>query len=199
MAYAPMLVYVLVALITPGPNNIMAMYLGASYGFKGAARFMTGSAAGFAIKMLLCGGLNIVLAEIIPAAVPYVKWIGAAYMLYLALHMLLEGFRARQEEQEDRAVDGGSSTYRSGILLQCLNVKSWVFALSLFSIYVVPYDTSFATMAAIGAVSTVVMIVCTVLWAAFGSAIRRVYRQHIRVFSVIMAASLVWCAATAVM
>ena len=85
MNYAPMLVYVLVACITPGPNNIMAMYLSAHYGFKGARKFMIGSSTGFTIKMLLCGGLNLVLAEAIPAAVPYVKWIGAAYMLYLAL------------------------------------------------------------------------------------------------------------------
>lgn len=199
MDYAPMLVYILVALITPGPNNIMAMYLGASYGFKGAAKFMAGSSLGFAVKMLLCGGLNIALAEMIPAAVPYVKWIGAAYMLYLALHMLLEGFRAHGGETGKEEPAGGSSTYSSGILLQCLNVKSWVFALSVFSIYVVPYDTSLGMVAAVGAVSTVVMIICTVLWAAFGSAIRRVYRQHIRLFSALMAASLVWCAATAVL
>ena len=198
MNYAPMLVYVLVACITPGPNNIMAMYLSAHYGFKGARKFMIGSGTGFTVKMLLCGGLNLMLAEAIPAAVPYVKWIGAAYMLYLALHMLLDGFRTRKEEQDD-GIEGGESTYKSGILLQCLNIKSWVFALSLFSIYVVPYDTSFKAIIVGTLIAAAAMIVSTLLWAAFGSAIRRVYKQHIRLFSVIMAASLVWCAVTAVL
>ena len=198
MNYAPMLVYVLVACITPGPNNIMAMYLSAHYGFKGARKFMIGSSTGFTIKMLLCGGLNLVLAEAIPAAVPYVKWIGAAYMLYLALHMLLDGFKHQKEEQDD-GIQGGESTYKSGILLQCLNIKSWVFALSLFSIYVVPYDTSFRAIIIGTLIAVAAMIVSTLLWAAFGSAIRKVYRQHIKFFSVIMAASLVWCAITAVL
>jgi len=197
MNYAPMLVYVLVACITPGPNNIMAMYLSAHYGFKGARKFMIGSGAGFTVKMLLCGGLNLMLAEAIPAAVPYVKWIGAAYMLYLALHMLLEGFKPQQEENDD-GIEGGESTYKSGILLQCLNIKSWVFALSLFSIYVVPYDTSFRAVIIGTLIAFAAMVVSTLLWAAFGSAIRRVYKQHIKIFSIIMAASLVWCAVTAV-
>ena len=198
MNYAPMLVYVLVACITPGPNNIMAMYLSAHYGFKDARKFMIGSGTGFTVKMLLCGGLNLVLAEAIPAAVPYVKWIGAAYMLYLALHMLLDGFKPQKEEQDD-GIQGGESTYKSGILLQCLNIKSWVFALSLFSIYVVPYDTSFRAIIIGTLIAMAAMIVSTLLWAAFGSAIRKVYKQHIKFFSVIMAASLVWCAITAVL
>lgn len=198
MNYAPMLVYVLVACITPGPNNIMCMYLGANYGFKGTRKFMIASSISFMVKMLLCGGLNLVLAEVIPAAVPYVKWIGAAYMLYLALHMLYEGFRAQPEEDDD-GIAGGESTYKSGILLQCLNIKSWIFALSLFSIYVVPYDTTFRAVLIGTGIATAAMIASTLLWAAFGSAIRGIYRRHIRFFSVLMAASLVWCAVTAVM
>ncbi|MDD6044566.1 MAG: LysE family transporter [Clostridia bacterium] len=198
MNYAPMLVYVLVACITPGPNNIMCMYLGANYGFKGTRKFMIASSISFMVKMLLCGGLNLALAEVIPAAVPYVKWIGAAYMLYLALHMLHEGFRAQPEEDDD-GIAGGESTYKSGILLQCLNIKSWIFALSLFSIYVVPYDTTFRAVLIGTGIATAAMIASTLLWAAFGSAIRGIYRRHIRFFSVLMAASLVWCAVTAVM
>ena len=198
MNYAPMLVYVLVACITPGPNNIMCMYLGANYGFKGTRKFMIASSISFMVKMLLCGGLNLALAEVIPAAVPYVKWIGAAYMLYLALHMLYEGFRAQPEEDDD-GIAGGESTYKSGILLQCLNIKSWIFALSLFSIYVVPYDTTFRAVLIGTGIATAAMIASTLLWAAFGSAIRGIYRRHIRFFSVLMAASLVWCAVTAVM
>ena len=198
MNYAPMLVYVLVACITPGPNNIMCMYLGAQYGFKGTRKFMIASSISFMVKMLLCGGLNLVLAEVIPAAVPYVTWIGAAYMLYLALHMLYEGFRAQPEEDDD-GIAGGESTYKSGILLQCLNIKSWIFALSLFSIYVVPYDTTFRAVLIGTGIATAAMIASTLLWAAFGSAIRGIYRRHIRFFSVLMAASLVWCAVTAVM
>jgi len=118
-------------------------------------------------------------------------------MLYLALHMLLEGFKPQQEENDD-GIEGGESTYKSGILLQCLNIKSWVFALSLFSIYVVPYDTSFRAVIIGTLIAFAAMVVSTLLWAAFGSAIRRVYKQHIKIFSIIMAASLVWCAVTAV-
>ena len=53
MNYAPLMLYIVITCITPGPNNIMCMYLGAHCGLRGARKFMTASIAMFFIKMLL--------------------------------------------------------------------------------------------------------------------------------------------------
>jgi len=197
MDFGGMLVYVAMMCFTPGPNNLMAMYLGASCGLKGARRFITASALSFLTKMLLCGGLNLALASAVPALVPYLKWAGAAYMLYLAWKMLATGFKARPPEAEEGP--RGESTYRSGILLQLLNIKSWVMGLSVFSIYVIPYTRALRDIIPIALICTALMLAATLCWAVFGRGLQRVYYGYIKPFSIGMALSLVWCAVTAVL
>lgn len=193
MDWAAMLLYIAVSSVTPGPNNLMSLYLGAHYGLSGARKFIVGSMGAVLVKLLLCGALNLMLAAVIPALVPYLKWLGALYMLYLAFVMLRSGFRAQEDEKET----GGESTYLSGILLQCLNIKSWVFALSVFSTFVVPYTTSLRVMLAVTLASLAMLVASTLLWTVCGSVLRRVYNEHRKIFSVLCAASLVYCAITA--
>ena len=193
MDWAAMLLYIAVSSVTPGPNNLMSLYLGAHYGLAGARRFIVGSMGAVLVKMLLCAALNLALAAVIPALVPYLKWLGAVYMLYLAFVMLRSGFRA----QGDEAEKVGESTYLSGILLQCLNIKSWVFALSVFSAFVIPHTTSLPVMLAVVFVSFAMLVASTILWTVCGSALRRIYNEHRKAFSALCALSLVYCAITA--
>lgn len=197
-----LMIYMLVGGITPGPNNIMCLYLGARYGLPGARRFLIGSMGSVFIKMLLCGLLNLALATVIPGIVPYMKWLGAAYMLYLGIHILLSGIRESKNpppEEEEPAAAGAGSTYRDGILLQVLNIKSWVYALSIFSIYVVPYSAHFSSILLWSAVATLVLIVSSLLWTLFGAAIKRVYAKYRLPCDIVMCASLIYCAITAVL
>ena len=193
MDWAAMLLYIAVTCITPGPNNLMSLYLSANYGLAGARKFITASAAGFFVKLLLCGVLNVMLATVIPALIPYLKWLGAAYMLYLAYSMLRSGFAAQSTQKEQK----GESTYRQGILLQCLNIKSWVCNLSVYSVYVIAHTTAASVILTVAVINTACMICATLCWGAFGSAFRRLYAVHRKVFSALCAASLVYCAITA--
>lgn len=69
--------------------------------------------------------------------------------------------------------------------------------LSVFSIYVVPYTTKFVTILLVACINSACMIAASLIWCSFGRAVRKVYSEHIKVFSVIMAALLLWCAYTA--
>lgn len=196
MNYTSLILYTIVTCITPGPNNIMCMYLGAQSGLKGARKFMTASISMFFIKMLFCGILNVALADVLPGIVPYLKWLGAAYMLYLAVHMLMDGFKKKRDSGDGNAATGETG-YKRGVLLQVLNVKSWMAGLSVYSIYMVPYTTEFSAILMVAFIKTAMMIGASLIWCLFGRAVRKVYSEHIKVFSVIMAASLLWCAYTA--
>lgn len=193
MDTAAMLVYLAVTSITPGPNNLMSLYLGANYGLRASRRFWYGSTFGYGVKSLLCGALNVAIASIVPAAVGYLKWLGAAYMLYLAWTMLRSGFAA--EQGEDRRT--GEATFAAGIMLQVVNMKSWVSCLSVYSVYVIAHTTSPAAILATAGAGTVLIGASALCWMCFGSAFRRAYSAHRRIFSAALAASLVACAVTA--
>ena len=192
--FSGMLLYLAVSAFTPGPNNLMCMYLGATYGLKGSRKFITASMASVFVKALLCGLLNVALASVIPAVVPVLKWVGAAYMLYLAWTMLKSGMKRGQVGEKQ-----GESTYSAGILLQILNMKSWVSAISLFSVYVVPYTTALWAVLAGAGTMLGLLIAASLSWCLFGRAIKNVYEKYRLPISILMALSLVYCAVTAVL
>ena len=189
-----MILYLAATAFTPGPNNLMCMYLGANYGLKGSRKFIVASMGSVFVKALLCGLLNVALAAVIPSVVPVLKWAGAAYMLYLAWTMLKSG--TKKEEAAERQ---GESTYSAGILLQILNMKSWVSALSLFSVYVVPYTTALWAIVTGSGIMLALLIAASLSWCLFGRAIKNVYNQYKLPLSIVMALSLVYCAVTAVL
>lgn len=189
-----MLLYLTVSAFTPGPNNLMCMYLGANYGLRGSRKFITASMLSVLVKALLCGLLNVALAQFIPAVIPVMKWVGAAYMLYLAWSMLKSGLKPGASAEQK-----GESTYSAGILLQILNMKSWISALSLFSVYIVPYTTALWAIFAGSFTMFGLLVVASLSWCLFGRAIKNVYEKYRLPLSVVMALSLVYCAVTAVL
>ena len=187
------LVYCAIMAITPGPNNLMSLYLGARGGIRGFLPFISGSISGLFVKCALCGLLNVLLAEKIPALVPYLKWLGALYMLYLAFTMVRSGIK--KEEDTSRS---GEGTFRSGILLQVLNVKSWVAALSIFSVYVIPFTTAVSAILLAAFTFTFFCAVASFIWCGFGAAIQKLYRRYRLPVSIVLAITLVVCAWSAV-
>ena len=187
-------IYLFVESITPGPNNLTCLYLGATYGINGTRKFMTASMICLLIKALLCGLLNMVLAKYIPAAVVYLKWAGAAYMIYLAWCMMKSGW---QEENKDTPQQT-ESTYRSGVMLQLLNAKSWIVSLSMFAVYIIPIDSGIKTIIWTSLVFYVFAYACSLIWAAFGSALKKVISEYKKPFGVVMGLSLLYCAVMAV-
>ena len=192
-----MLVYLAVNAITPGPNNLMCLYLGATVKLKGAKNFMLGSFTGLFVKSVLCGLLNVLLAEIVPALVPYLKWVGAAYMLYLGYTMIKSGFEEENSDGEAAESSDRGSTFMSGIVLQCLNIKSWISALSMFSVYVIPFTTDISAVFLSSAAYLGLIAVSSLIWVLFGQTIQAVYKKHRLLISILMGLSLAVCAVMA--
>ena len=123
------------------------------------------------------------------------KWLGAAYMLYLAFVMAKSGWaddselKARQHE----------STCRSGVLLQILNVKSWIAAVTLFAVYVIPYPEMKVSVPGASALNTLIMLISSLIWGAFGSAMRNLISMYKKPFGILMGLSLLYCTVTAVL
>lgn len=187
------LVYCAIMAVTPGPNNLMSLYLGARGGWRGFWSFFGGSMTGLGVKCVLCGLLNVLLAEKVPVLVPYLKWLGAAYMLYLAFCMVKSGVRSGEDEEKS-----GEGTFRSGVLLQVLNVKSWVAALSIFSVYVIPFTTAVIAILSAAATFTFFCGLASLLWCGCGTVMQSLYRRFRLPVSIALAVMLVLCAWSAV-
>lgn len=127
------------------------------------------------------------------ALVPYLKWLGALYMLYLAFGMVRSGLKPAGDDQRS-----GEGSFQSGILLQVLNVKSWVAALSIFSVYVIPFTTAVGAMLLAALAFTLFCALACLLWFGCGAAIQRLYRRFRLPVSIVLAATLVLCAWSAV-
>ncbi len=86
-----LLLFVVVTLFTPGPNNTMLMTSGLNFGFRRGLPHLWGVALGFAVMVLAVGlGLGAVF-QAYPAAYTVLKYAGAAYLLYLAWQIATAG------------------------------------------------------------------------------------------------------------
>lgn len=63
VAFCSFLSYALIAAVTPGPNNILALSSVAAHGLRRSVPLLAGISAGFLAVMLLCGGAALVLAR----------------------------------------------------------------------------------------------------------------------------------------
>lgn len=193
-AWYPLVVYLCIQCITPGPNNFTCLYLGATYGLKGCVPYLVGSKLALLVKALLCGTFDIVLASALPGVAKWLTWIGAAYMIYLAVIMMLSGWR---ETKQGGRFSGG--TVRDGISLQIFNGKSWIVSLSMFAVYVMPISTSFGAVLFASLLFVAIALCSSLIWIVCAYGLHGLIEKHKKPFGVIMGLALIWCAVKAVL
>src|ERR1700760_1761598 len=114
-------VFAVVMFFTPGPNNIMLMSSGLTYGFRRTMPHAAGVAVGFAFMVGAVGlGLGAVFITY-PVLQTILKYAGAAYLLYLAAAIALS--EPAMPEQGRRR---GPMTFWGAVMFQWINVKGWV-------------------------------------------------------------------------
>lgn len=117
-------------------------------------------------------------------------------MLYLAYGMLRAGFR---EPEHGESAETKKKVYPSGLVLQCFNVKSWICALSVYSVYVVPYTGTVMAILTTAVISLAFSVAATMIWCVCGRALEGVYKKYRKTVGVVFALGLGYCAVTAVM
>jgi cysteine/O-acetylserine efflux protein len=186
--FYPFLIYVLVTTFTPGPNNIMSMTNAMRSGYRRTLKFLLGVCAGFFIVMLLCGLLNVVLVSLLPQTQFWLNILGAAYMLYLAIHTLLS------KPLEDQPLDNGLNTFKAGFLMQFLNLKGILYGITVYSIFITPFFHHPLTVSLFAPLLALIAFIATSCWALGGAIFRNFYQKYYRLFNFVMAALLVYTA-----
>ena len=119
---------------SPGPNNILLLSTASKYGISGNLRFMAGIWSGSLTLMCLSGLFCSTLGKVIPGIQPVMKYLGAAYVLYLA-------WQTWRRLPPSDAVQEKKPTWLMGYFLQLVNVKIIIYGLTMFSAYILPYET----------------------------------------------------------
>ena len=191
-AWYPLIVYLCIQCITPGPNNLTCLYLGATYGLKGSVPFLIGSKAALFVKTLLCGFFDLLLSRALPQIARILTWIGAAYMLYLAVIMIHSGWK-----KDGAGNRHTGATVRDGISLQIFNGKSWLVGVSMFAVYVTPISGSIGAVFFATLLFVFIAVCSSLIWILCASSLHNLIERYKKPFGIIMGLSLVWCAVTA--
>lgn len=181
-----LLLFAFVSSITPGPNNMMLLSSGLTFGFRRTIPHMLGVAIGHPAMVLAIGfGLGEVF-ERVPWLYTALKIAGAVYMLYLAWRIATSG------ELKAKAGDARPLTFFQAALFQWVNPKGVVMAVTVVSLYTVP-DNYTVTLAIAAAAFLATNLVAVTTWTAFGSILQRFLSDPhaVRWFNIVMAVLLV--------
>ncbi len=113
------------ATFTPGPNTTLSTALAANLGLRRALRFVVSVPVGWGLLFSLCAAGVGAMVLLLPALRLGIQALGVAYLLWLALKL----FKADSLAQADAAQL--NVTFWQGVMLQFLNIKAWMLALTV--------------------------------------------------------------------
>ena len=171
--FGTLIPFVLITTFTPGPNNLSSAAMSINFGIKKTMNYIYGIVTGFFLLLMFCGFFSNLLFTAIPSIEPVMRWIGAAYILYLAYAT----FRARFsfQEKSNQYLWG----FHKGLLLQFINPKGIIYGLTLYSAFLNPLigNPFYIILFSLGFALAGLFAVLT--WASFGAIINQ-YLHHVK-------------------
>jgi len=172
-----------VMFFTPGPNNIMLLSSGLTYGFRRTLPHAAGITIGFAFMVGAVGlGLGTIFITY-PVLQTILKYAGIAYLIYLAIHIAMSG-PATPDQDNAR----GPMTFWGAAMFQWINVKGWVMVIGTITAYAGIASFPWNIVIQVG-LSLLLGTLSCAAWAAFGSALRPILTsaRAVRAFNIVMA------------
>ncbi len=183
----PFLIYITVAAITPGPNNILALSQSGRLGIAKTLPFNWGVLVGALAISYICLFLIFFMRDFVPIILKPLVIIGAAYIIYLAWKV----FTSPAKLQDSKVVAG----FRTGVLLQFVNPKAYIFAFLSFEGYILPMYGQDVFMLSLAALCFAFSgLVGTLLWSVFGATFKALFTKFAKITNTIMALLLLYCA-----
>lgn len=179
------LIYCVINAFTPGPGNILALNTVTNYGYKKGKTLFFGIFVGYYIVQILCAIFVYGVNSLLPNVMEVMKYIGAAYILWLAIHIVFSKPSTENAKQ--------SASFLKGFMLQFVNVKIYMFGVTALTGYVVGYMSSFPALLFFELVIATIGTIATCTWIGLGVLIQKFYLRHFRVINIILALTLLEC------
>lgn len=179
--------FAFVTSVTPGPNNMMLLASGVNFGLRRSLPHMFGISLGF---MLLVASVGLGLGQLferIPLLYSVLRYLGAAYLLYLAWKIAGSG----APDSQSKAA-GKPFTFLQAAAFQWVNPKAWIMAIGAITTYT-PQENFVVNVLLIAALFALVNCPSVGLWTVAGSLLRNWLSnaRALRTFNIGMALLLV--------
>ena len=179
------LIYCIINAFTPGPGNILALNTVTNYGYKKGRPLFFGIFAGYYVVQILCAIFVYGVNTLLPNVMSVMKYIGAAYILWLAIHIAISKPSSENTEQ--------SASFWKGFMLQFVNVKIYMFGVTALTGYIVAYMSAFPALLFFELFIATIGTIATTTWIGMGVLIQKFYLRHFRIINIILALTLLEC------
>jgi threonine/homoserine/homoserine lactone efflux protein len=171
---------------TPGPNNVLALAIGFSHGYRKTLPHILGVAIGFPFMLLAIGFFLKPVMERLPWLFDLLRYLSVAVVFWIAWKIATAPVEEEMEEGEEIA--RSPITFFQSVMLQWINPKAWAGALTIVTLYTVP-DAYAPSLFAAAFVTIFMTFSAVSLWSLSGRAIKRFLTvpAKIRFFNRLMA------------
>jgi threonine/homoserine/homoserine lactone efflux protein len=181
--------FTLSTVMTPGPNNIMLLSSGLTFGYKKTLPHIFGVMFGFSFMVVLVGlGMGVVFQKY-PSIFSILKIVGILYLFWMAKKIATSssGYNIDPSEQKK------PFTFLQAAAFQWVNPKAWIMAITAISVFVTDKENSLTQVLIIALIYLLSGIISTNSWALGGVMLKKVIKNSssVRVFNIIMAILLV--------
>ena len=178
-------IYSVINAFTPGPGNILALNTVTNYGYKKGRPLYWGIFAGYYVVQVICAVFVFGVSTFLPDLLGIMKYIGAAYILWLAVHIALSKPTTDTVEK--------SASFLKGFLLQFVNVKIYLFGITALTGYVTEYSAALWVLLLFEMIIATIGTIATLTWIGMGVLIQRAYQKYYRLINIILALTLSEC------
>jgi len=179
----PLIVFSIVSFFTPGPNNLMLLTSGLNFGFRRSWPAILGVDLGYSFLTLCVGlGLGAIFLKY-PMIYTIIKYLGAAYMVYLAWVIATS-----EPPKPDAYKQKKPVSFLKAAILQWVNPKGWAMAVTAVSSYSTIADYPDNVFLIFG-IFVLTGVGSSTMWAGLGTAVQKFLHKPkiVRIFNVTMA------------
>ena len=192
--FSALLLLTTAASFTPGPNTTLSTALAANFGFRRSLRFVFAVPVGWGALFSLCAAGVGSLVVAAPALRYGIQGVGVGYLLWLAFKLA----QSRSLAQADAS--RLSVTFWRGVMMQFLNIKAWMLALTVVAGWLAGRPDALARFAITLPLMLVFGLASNLAYALVGSLLREWLAQGGRLLwfnrgmAAILAATAAWMA-----
>ncbi|KZW99405.1 hypothetical protein JL49_17485 [Pseudoalteromonas luteoviolacea] len=166
--------FAFVSSISPGPNNLILLSSGISFGARRCIALLLGINLGFMVMILTIGlGMGEVFKHF-PILYECLKWISTAYLLYLAYKIASSASTITTEQTHTQPM-----TFIQATLFQWVNPKAWSMALSAIAVYA-PSNKLESTLI-VAVIFAIINLPCILSWLLVGDKLSEVLKDKRKV------------------
>ncbi|MFI3270367.1 MAG: LysE family translocator [Rikenellaceae bacterium] len=197
MINAPLsfLIFFFVTSITPGPNNITSLTFTLHQGYRNTLPYMLGIISGvflvfFSMAMLLLFAASTSISQ----ALYWMRYIGAAYILYLAYRSFMMNINWDNKQSRQ-------PHFFDGFIFQAINPKLYFFSTTVLTSFVNYDQASLTGLTLLATAVATVTFICVSIWGVTGAFLRVALENQLykRIFGCLLALSLIYTAISILM